>query len=42
MYAAKRFAYTPAVDRIRNELAALYHNNNADRPNIVNKDGTLR
>ncbi|XP_060551597.1 uncharacterized protein LOC132713139 [Ruditapes philippinarum] len=42
MYAAKRFAYTPAVYRIRNELAALDHNNNADIPNIVNKDGTLR
>jgi hypothetical protein len=42
MYCAKRFAYTPPVYRVRNLLAAIDHNMHANRPNIINKDGSVR
>ena len=42
MYAAKRFAYTPPVYRVRNLLAALDYNEHVDRPGHVNADGSKR
>ena len=42
MYAAKRYAYTPPVYRVRNLLAAIDHNKHADRPKAVKKDRSVR
>ncbi|KAH3870983.1 hypothetical protein DPMN_034177 [Dreissena polymorpha] len=42
MYAAKRYAYTPPVYRVRNLLAAFDHNKHADRPKAVKKDRSVR
>ena len=42
MYVSKRHSYRPPSYRVRNILAALDHNRHADRPVILNQNGTIR